>query len=101
MKILTDLDIDLMFLSITDYLDSAVFLLHVEFVELSLLLPIVEGTDQDDNDDGDDDGGTFHEADARRIADARRVVATGLGFVFRADILINAKGQRNYSGNTE
>ena len=101
MKNLTDPDIDLLFPSITYDLDSTVFLLLVECVELSLLLPVVEGTNQDNNDDGNNDGGTFHEADARRVAGTCRILATGFGFVLRADILINAKGQRNYSGNTE
>ena len=45
MKISTDPDIDLLFPSITDYLDSTVLLLLVECAELSLLLPVVEGTD--------------------------------------------------------
>ena len=101
MKNLTDPDIDLLLPSITNYLDSTVFLLLVECAELSLFLPVVEGTDHDDNDDGNHNGDTFHEVDTRRIAKTRRVVGTGLGFVLRADILINAKGQGNYSGNTQ
>jgi len=42
---LTYFDIDLLLPSVTDYLDSTIILLLVERAELSLFLPVVEGTD--------------------------------------------------------
>jgi hypothetical protein len=98
---LTDLDIDLLFPSITNYLDGAVFLLLIECAELSLLLPVVEGTDEDDNNDGDDDGDAFHEVDTRRCTELCGVVGTGFLFVLHTDVLIDTEGQGNYCSDTQ
>lgn len=98
---LTDLNIDLLFSSITNYLDGTIFLLLIKCAELSLLLPVIEGTNEDDDRNGDNDSDTFHEVDTRRFTEACRVVATWFGRVLRADVLIDAKGQGNYSSDTQ
>lgn len=53
------LDVDDHFTTASYDLDSTVVSLLVELFELSFLLPIINGTDQDDDKDGDADGNTF------------------------------------------
>ena len=91
MKILTGLNIDLLFPAITNDLDGTVFLLLIQCAELPLLLPVVEGTYEDDNGNSNDDRDTFHEVDTRGFTEARRVVATGFGGVLYADVLVDPK----------
>lgn len=43
------LDVDLLFLAISNNLDSTVLLLIVQGAELTLLLPVIERTDEYDN----------------------------------------------------
>ena len=78
-KILTDSNIDLLFPSITNDLDGTVFLLLIQYAEWSILLSVIERTDEDDNHNGNDDRETFYEIDLRGFTEARRVVATGFG----------------------
>lgn len=98
---MADLNIDLLFPPITNYLDGTVILPLIQCAELSLFLPVIERTDENDNHNGDDDGETFHKVDTGMFTEALWCVATGFGRVLYADVLVDAKCQGNNSGDTE
>jgi hypothetical protein len=53
------LNVDNLFISIANNLDATILLFIVEFPELPLFLPIIEGTDDDYDKNCDHDGNTF------------------------------------------
>jgi hypothetical protein len=71
------LDVDDHFTTASDDLDGTVVSLLVELFELSFLLPIIDGTDQDDDSDSDTDGNTFDPFDLGLKATGSRA-AVGL-----------------------
>jgi hypothetical protein len=77
----TCLNIDLLFFSITNYFDGTVSRPFIEFAELSLLLPFIEGTDLGNNQDNDDHDNTCDNVDTRRRAEPRRVIGARHGVV--------------------
>ena len=49
----------------TTHLDRTVFLLGVQGLELTLLLPVVQAAHQDDDEDRDDDRNALHPIDLK------------------------------------
>ena len=54
-------------------------------------MPVVEGTYEDGNGNGNNDRDTFHKVDTRAFTETRRVVATGFRGVLYADVLVDPK----------
>jgi hypothetical protein len=90
--------------STSNTVDHPVVLLLVQFLELPLLLPIVDGSDQDDDGNSDKNGDTLDPFDLRFFATVRvgtSVFAGTSQFVVDTDGLVDTEDKRDNGGDTQ
>lgn len=100
----TDLGVDAHPDPASNTVDRPVVLLLVQLLELSLLLPIIDGTDHDDDKNGDQDGDTLDPFDLRGRTTGF-VETSGFTefkrFVFYTDGLVDTEDKGNQGGDTQ
>jgi hypothetical protein len=100
----TDLGVDSHPSSTSNTVDHPVVLLLVQLLELPLLLPIVDGSDQDDDGNSDKNGDTLDPFDLRFFTTVRVGTSGHIHrgfFVVDTDGLVNTKDQRDNGGDTQ
>jgi hypothetical protein len=100
----TDLGIDSHPSSTSNTVDHPVVLLLVQLLELPLLLPIVDGSDQDDDGNSDKNGDTLDPFDLRFFATSGVVATPGEVFdrlVVHTDGLVNTEDEGDNGGDTQ
>ena len=80
--------VDLLFCTVTNDLDKTLFFLLIEHLKLPLLLPVVQRTSTDDDDNSGDDSNAFNPM--------HRGLPCGAGC---AEVLEKAKGKRYHGGD--
>lgn len=100
----TDLGVDSHPSSTSNTVDHPVVLLLVQLLELPLLLPIVDGSDQDDDGNSDKNGDTLDPFDLRFFATSGVVATPGEVFdrlVVHTDGLVNTEDEGDNGGDTQ
>jgi len=93
-------DVNLVLLSVAMNLDGTIFLLFVESTKLAFLLPVVDGSNENDDEDSDDDGHTFDKIDLGFRALLCSIGRARDGFV-DTDVLVQSKSERYHGGDAE
>lgn len=91
------LDVDDHFRAASNTLYRTVVPLLVELLELAFFLPVVDGTDQDDNGDSDTDGNTLNPVDLGGDTPSRRLTTLIVedNVVRRTQILVETESERD------